>query len=92
MRSWLDRVDDLVSEAVEVTAALQKDLVAMRKKLVAIAKQRKWSDNEDYNPMDYAGGNYDDAYVGGVDSGRIGLAWDLLKEFFNEEVTHDPDA
>lgn len=34
---------------------------------------------DDFNPMDWSGGNFDDAYYGGVEHGRQQLA-DQIKE------------
>jgi hypothetical protein len=47
-------------------------------KLVEIAQQKAWSDNEDFNPMDNSGGNYDDAYFGGSRDGETALARYIL--------------
>lgn len=50
-------------------------------KLEILAKRVCWSDNlEDFNPMDYSGGNYDDAYYGGTSDGETLLAREILSE------------
>lgn len=53
-----------------------------------LAKRNCWCDNqEDFNPMDYSGGNFDDAYFGGYADGQAELARDILAmlESNNEE-------
>jgi hypothetical protein len=39
------------------------------------------TDEEDFIVDDYAGGNVDDAFSGGVDVGRVELAQNLLERF-----------
>lgn len=47
--------------------------------LEKLAKRDCWSDSpEDFNPMDFSGGNFDDAYFGGVEDGKAELARALL--------------
>lgn len=36
-------------------------------------------ESDDFNPADRFGGNFDDAYQGGIDEGRADLARELLK-------------
>jgi len=48
-------------------------------KLKGIADKKAWSDDEDFMPDDYAGGNIDDAYYGGENDGRISLAREILE-------------
>lgn len=43
-----------------------------------IAEQRAWSDDPDFIPDDYAGGNIDDAFYGGERAGEIQFARTLL--------------
>ena len=51
----------------------------MMELLEKLAKRDCWSDNpEDFNPMDFSGGNFDDAYFGGVEDGKAELARELL--------------
>jgi len=40
--------------------------------------QKAWSDDPDFMVDDYAGGNIDDAYYGGVRDGEVLLARELL--------------
>jgi hypothetical protein len=47
-----------------------------------VAQHECWIDSRDFNPCDFSGGNYDDAYYGGSADGRASLARELLKEFF----------
>ncbi len=49
-------------------------------KLKKIASRKCWSDDEEFIPDDYAGGNIDDAYSGGVDDGRVDMAREILAE------------
>jgi hypothetical protein len=46
--------------------------------LIKIARGEAWCDDEDFNPYDYCGGNYDDAYYGGCSDGEILLARQVL--------------
>ena len=55
------------------------------KMLKGLAKQDMRSDNDDFNPMDASGGNYDDAYSMGLEDGVVLLARRLIEEFFNKE-------
>ncbi len=50
----------------------------------SVAKQQLVSEADDWNPCDYAGGNYDDAYDLGVTSGEIFFARELLRMVENE--------
>lgn len=52
----------------------------LKKQLIEIAKQRCPYDDEDFNAYDYCGGNYDDAWSGGVECGQIIFARQLLNE------------
>ena len=58
-------------------------------KLRIISELGTWSDDADFNPMEYSGSNFDDAYWGGFDDGRVDLARELLKEAEDEEETDD---
>ena len=40
------------------------------------------SDDEEFNPQDYAGGNFDDAYSMGVEDGTTLFARELLRKYF----------
>ncbi len=51
----------------------------VKEKLEVLAKKKVASDNDDFNTFDYSGGNYDDAYSLGCDSGEVWLARELLK-------------
>lgn len=53
----------------------------MKAKLQTLASDKCWSDEEDFEVDDYAGGNVDDAYDFGRRDGVIALARELLKEF-----------
>lgn len=54
------------------------NLAEMFEKLRKLAKQQAWADNPDYLVVECAGGNIDDAYVGGCRDGEIFLARALL--------------
>lgn len=54
---------------------------AMKQKLKKLAERECWIDADDFNPYDYSGGNYDDAYYGGSSDGETILARELLAEF-----------
>ena len=41
-----------------------------------------WSEEEDWSACDYSGGNFDDAYWGGLKDGEVTIARDLLAKFF----------
>lgn len=45
-----------------------------------LAARKCWSDDDDFQADDYAGGNFDDAYAGGVDDGEVGLARVILAD------------
>lgn len=51
--------------------------------LLEKANRGCWIEDEDFNPYEFSGGNYDDAYFGGSADGEALLAKQLLKEFFN---------
>ena len=57
---------------------MKKDL---RTYLEEIASRAVWNDAAGFSPFDYSGGNYDDAYYGGCDDGKVLLARELLKKF-----------
>lgn len=54
----------------------------LKTKLELLAKRECWVHDEDFNPMEYSGANYDDAYYGGREDGEAILAKDILEEFF----------
>jgi hypothetical protein len=47
-------------------------------KLKNIAGQKMASEHEDFDPCDFSGGNFDDAYYMGTEDGEISLARDIL--------------
>ena len=51
----------------------------LKLKLQELAKRTCWNDNEDFNAMDYSGGNFDDAYYGGEKDGQTELAREILE-------------
>ncbi len=52
--------------------------------LKALAKRKTWVDNvgenEVFDPQDWSGGNFDDAYAGGERAGATDLAREILDE------------
>jgi hypothetical protein len=53
---------------------------ALIQKLKKLARRPSWQDHEDFNPEDYSGGNFDDAFDGGVRSGETWLAREILDD------------
>lgn len=51
----------------------------MKKMLEELAARKCWSDSEEFDPYSSSGGNFDDAYYGGVSDGEAFLARELLK-------------
>jgi hypothetical protein len=45
-----------------------------------------YTNDPEYNASDYAGGNYDDCFTNGFDSGRSSLAKELLIALYLEEL------
>lgn len=50
--------------------------------LTQIAGQAALTDEEDFNPYDTSGGNFDDAFQQGMECGEIEFARSLLEKFF----------
>ncbi len=50
----------------------------LKARLEKLAKRKCWCDDEDSIIDDYANGNIDDAYGGGVDDGEAILAREIL--------------
>lgn len=46
--------------------------------LEKLASRKCWFENEDFNPYELAGGNFDDAYDGGYADGEASLAQSIL--------------
>ena len=57
----------------------------LRKKLESIVNKKISSDDEDFSVCDYSGGNYDDAYELGCESGEKWLAQEILAKFFGQD-------
>lgn len=49
--------------------------------LKKLAARETWYDDGDFNPCNFSGGNYDDAYYGGSEDGRTELAREILASF-----------
>lgn len=56
----------------------------MRAMLKGLAQRKCWTDDEDFDPSAFSGGNFDDAYSGGCDDGETTLARVLLEKFGKE--------
>ena len=59
---------------------MNPELLAM---LEELAERKTWADEDQetgdlFNPCEWSGGNYDDAYAGGVEQGRTELAREVL--------------
>lgn len=48
--------------------------------LIKLAKRETWADQEDFDPQDFSGGNFDDAYYNGSADGESQLARDILNQ------------
>ena len=57
---------------------MNKELIEKLKKLAQ--KKVLGEGEEDFNPMDASGGNFDDAYDMGIDDGEIWLAREILNK------------
>ena len=57
----------------------------LKKYLETLAKREIWEDMEDFNPADFSGGNFDDAYFSGCQDGSTSLARTILKDFFEQK-------
>lgn len=55
--------------------AIDETLLADLRKQAA---RETWDESEDFNPMDFSGGNFDDAYWGGQEDGATHLARRVL--------------
>jgi hypothetical protein len=69
------------------------NLEALKAKLEKLAKEETIYDAMEASGFDgsvtvndYAGGNMDDAHQRGLDDGRVDLAREILKEFFEQDV------
>lgn len=52
--------------------------------LQKLASEKLSSEDEEFNPQDYCGGNFDDAWSMGQDEGFVLCARALLEKFFKE--------
>lgn len=63
-----------------MTKTLSEEFI---KKLLKQAEICMWTETKDpwgFNPADFSGGNYDDAYYGGQTDGETSLAREVLEE------------
>jgi hypothetical protein len=49
------------------------------KRLIKIAQRKTWTESDDFNTSDMSGGNYDDAYYGGLKDGETFMAREVLE-------------
>jgi hypothetical protein len=56
------------------------------------ARQSPMEDDPEFNAYDYCGGNYDDAWYGGVSDGETQLAREVLEELGVEWKTDNQPA
>jgi hypothetical protein len=54
----------------------------MKAKLEKLEARKFWTDDKNFMVDDYACGNINDAYYGGISDGEAALAWELLAEIF----------
>lgn len=47
-------------------------------KLKTLAAGETWFEDDEFDPMDFSGGNFNDAYDGGLEDGRVDLAREIL--------------
>jgi hypothetical protein len=47
--------------------------------LERLAEGECWTDDPDFNPCDFSGGNFDDAYWAGFNQGQTKLAQSILE-------------
>lgn len=47
-------------------------------KLKTLAAGEAWFEDDEFDPMDFSGGNFNDAYDGGLEDGRVDLAREIL--------------
>jgi hypothetical protein len=59
---------------------LSPEYIEKLKKLAKLKTCEENSEEEYFNPSDWFGGNYDDAYAGGVTTGTIDMARQVLTE------------
>ena len=53
----------------------------IKNKIEFLAKQKAYSDKEDFNAADVSGGNFDDAFSMGIEDGEVLLARTSLAMF-----------
>ena len=54
----------------------------MKEYLEKIARKDLATDDEEFDPQDWCGGNFDDAFEMGTQAGEIMLARELLEKYF----------
>jgi hypothetical protein len=50
------------------------------KTLKSYAENKSWDEQDDFDPKDMSGGNFDDAYSGGESAGETNMARKVLRE------------
>ena len=62
--------------------------------LEALAETAMYGDDPNFNPCEFSGGNFDDAYYRGVCDGEVQLARKLLEMLGGDECAteRDPDS
>lgn len=53
-------------------------ITKIRERIEKLAKKQTRDEDGDFCPMDWFGGNFDDAYNGGKDDGHVELAKELM--------------
>jgi len=68
------------------TKGLKMSIQELKDFLEKKADRELWTDDDNFNPMDFSGGNFDDAYYAGVSDGAASLAKTILKKYFTQQV------
>jgi len=67
-----------VEHSLDVLTKVNR-VLSMIDHIKEVARKGCWSDEDDFCPMEFSGGNFDDAYQGGKESGEVLFARYLLK-------------
>lgn len=65
--------------SMEFSQTLHGKLDKIRELVEKSADRRCWSDEPEFNPDDFSGGNFDDAYAGGVEDGKAEMARSIIE-------------
>ncbi len=65
--------------SLDESIKIAKQLGVVMKKIREVALETCWSDEDDFCPMEFSGENFDDAYQGGKEAGKVIFARELLE-------------